>query len=108
MGGPIAENQECFYSLKNSDIRIHTLNDAKLSGAKALKAGWIDLWASSNIFFANISGIAPGDFEPINTFDTCKLYIAFSKETSSEIVDRLQTRLDEMKYDATFDRIKEK
>jgi len=82
-----------------------------LAGGKALKDGWVDLWASYNIFFLNISdqsGIKPEDFEPIYTFKTEKLYIAFSKGTSSDIVHRWQRRLDEMKNDGTFDRIEEK
>jgi len=96
---------------KNGFTNLQNFPTLLVGGGKALKEGWVDLWASYNIVYLNIpdqSGIKPEDFEPIYTFETNQLYIAFSKGTSSDIVDRWQTRLDEMKKDGTFDRIQEK
>ena len=74
---------------------------------KKLIAGRIDLWIIGDVMGmhkARKQGL--GDkIEKIFDIKTTQLYIAFSKETSDDVINKWQAALDELKADGTYDKI---
>jgi len=84
-------------------------NDAECY--KALVGGDVELVAGTSITMAQMArqaGVDPSDLKPVYSFKKSPLYIAFNKNTSTDIVKQWQDALDEMKRDGTFDEINER
>lgn len=123
--GPLSEIQMVLLKMPGNPISLESLDDARkynigsvagtsvsqylakrnfnvktvLTGAPAkLKAGEFDLWATTN---------PAGDFESIKagvgklevaySVSTTELYLAMNKETPDEVVQKLQSALDQMR-----------
>ncbi|MBF0240156.1 MAG: transporter substrate-binding domain-containing protein, partial [SAR324 cluster bacterium] len=72
---------------------------------KALAEGVVNLWVVNTLTSEHLiqqAELKPEKFEKVFELTSGNLFIAFSKDTSDEIVNRWQTRLDEMKQDGTF------
>lgn len=79
-----------------------------MSCARKLLEGRVDLWLDSNLSAHRIVrqlGHSPEEIEPVLTVKTSHLYIAFSRQTPREQVERWQEALNEMSRDGTFQRI---
>ncbi len=78
---------------------IYRTNSSKTT-AKMLMAGRIDLWAyEDRVAFHNLreQGDDPDDYEVLAVLEESYLYFAVQKETSDELVDRLQSALDKVR-----------
>jgi len=74
--------------------------------AKKLMAGQIDLWASGDPagrYLAKQEGIT--GLKTILRFDSVQLYLALNKEVPDEVVQKLQSALDEMRSEGLVDDI---
>ncbi len=85
------------------------LNDAECY--RALASGDVDLVVGSSETMAQMArqaGVDPSELKPVYSLRKTPLYIAFNKNTSTDIVKQWQDTLDEMKRDGTFDEINER
>ncbi len=89
-----------FTNLLVSENNIH--NPIKLA------SGEIDLWAQANASAVNEikkTKIPRDNFKVVHTYCENGLFIAFSKDTKQEIIDKWQDALDGMKKDGAYERI---
>ena len=78
---------------------------------RALAKKEVELVLGSNNTMAKMArqaGVDPTELEPVYSLRKTLLYIAFNKNTSTDIVKQWQNTLDEMKRDGTFDNINER
>lgn len=78
---------------------IYRTNSSKTT-SKMLAAGRIDLWAyESKVAFFNLreQGEDPDDYEVLRTLEQSHLYFAIQKDTSDELVNRMQAALDKVR-----------
>ncbi|WP_228550632.1 ABC transporter substrate-binding protein [Endozoicomonas sp. OPT23] len=101
VGGYKGDATAEFLKSKGIDV-IETALDKH--NAEKLAVGRIDLWASSR-FAAPYVAEAAGVEIPsaIYTFNSVDFYLALNLNTSDSIVSHLQSALDSMKKDGTFD-----
>lgn len=81
---------------------------ANAQNLKKLLAGRIDLWASSQgdvNATLSISGTDPSEIKEMFLFFQLYEYMAFSKTTSDETVQKWQKILDDIKSDGTYEKI---
>lgn len=81
------------------------------SNLKKLMSGRVDLWFYDSIGMLSVAeqvGVRPTDLELVLPVDEASAYIAFSKQTSKEIVTKWQTTLQAMKDDGVFYAISKK
>jgi len=81
------------------------------SNLKKLMSSRVDLWFYDNLGMPSIvksAGVNPADLELVLAIDEVSLYIAVSKQTSKEIVEKWQQALQSMKEDGTFYSISKK
>lgn len=79
-----------------------------LSCLRMVQAGRTDLWMTTNrgITAAALqAGVDPALFEKALTVRESYLYIAFSRDTSDEIVKQWRTTFENMQHDGTYERI---
>ncbi|HLA30673.1 MAG TPA: transporter substrate-binding domain-containing protein, partial [Pseudomonas sp.] len=98
-GNAIAE-----YLVEKGLQPITALRDQE--NAKKLMAGQIDLWASGDPagrYLAKQEGIT--GLKTILRFDSVQLYLALNKEVPDEVVQKLQSALDEMRSEGLVDDI---
>lgn len=139
MIGPVAVGTTNFYALKNSQLNINSIEDAKqakaigvyrssveeqlllergftniapsstpLLSAKQLMKQRIDLWCNANLTAPSIlaeAGASIDDVKSLYTISANHLYIAFSKGTPSEEIDKWKEALISIKADGTFAQI---
>ncbi|QYK10091.1 substrate-binding periplasmic protein [Shewanella mangrovisoli] len=139
MIGPVAVGTTNFYALKNSQLNISSIDDAKqakavgvyrssveeqllmehgltnlapsstpLLSAKQLMKRRIDLWCNANLTAPSIlaeAGASIDDVKSLYTISANHLYIAFSKGTPSEEIDKWKEALISIKADGTFAQI---
>ncbi|MFB2679905.1 substrate-binding periplasmic protein [Shewanella mangrovisoli] len=139
MIGPVAVGTTNFYALKNSQLNIRSIDDAKqakavgvyrssveeqllmehgltnlapsstpLLSAKQLMKRRIDLWCNANLTAPSIlaeAGASIDDVKSLYTISANHLYIAFSKGTPSEEIDKWKEALISIKADGTFAQI---
>lgn len=75
---------------------------------KKLVAGRIDLWItgeSDMLDYAKKEGVAPSELEEVFVVDTKKLSIAFSKQTSDDVIKKWQDAYDSMVKDGTIKKL---
>lgn len=78
------------------------------SNVKKLMAGRNDLWIAGEtegLLVAKQEGVDPAELESVYVVKEAKLYVAFSKDTSDEIVSAWQSAYDELKAEGVVDRI---
>jgi polar amino acid transport system substrate-binding protein len=98
-GDAIAE-----YLLENGLEPITVLRDQQ--NAKKLMAGQIDLWATGDPagrYLAKQEGVS--GLKTILRFDSAELYLALNKAVPDEVVQKLQTELDQMRSEGLVDDI---
>ncbi|MFB2777940.1 substrate-binding periplasmic protein [Shewanella mangrovisoli] len=139
MIGPVAVGTTNFYALKNNQLNIRSIDDAKqakaigvyrssveeqllmehgltnlapsstpLLSAKQLMKRRIDLWCNANLTAPSIlaeAGASIDDVKSLYTISANHLYIAFSKGTPSEEIDKWKEALISIKADGTFAQI---
>lgn len=79
-----------------------------INNIKHLQQANIDLWVSSDFnmpFLAREAGVPPDQLELAYAFHTVDNYIAFSKDTSRNVIRLWQMILDEMKSDGSYNEI---
>ncbi|MDX5372119.1 MAG: transporter substrate-binding domain-containing protein [Pseudomonadaceae bacterium] len=137
--GPILQGATRFYSLKSSNLRIDSLEDAARVGTLALPKQWYTYETLQRLGFTNLygvpgsrqmvtmlkhgrvkliatedltlreelasGGLAPEDVQAHLAFMRSDYYIAFSPQTSAELVARWQRELDGMRADGSLRRI---
>ena len=94
--------------LKQNNVTNLKLYPSDAECYRALKSGDVDLVVGTSETMAQMSrraGVDPSDLKPVYSLRKTPLYIAFSKNTSTDIVKQWQDMLDEMKRDGTFDEI---
>ncbi len=131
--GPLVENDWVVFKKANSSIKISSLEDLKKykvggykgdataeylksrginiietaldkHNAEKLAAGRIDLWAASRFAAPYVAETAGVELPAaIFTFKSVDLYLALNLNTSDSTISRLQSALDAMKQDGTFD-----
>ena len=78
---------------------------------KKLLFGRIDLWIAGDlegIFKAKKAGLDSSDIEIVYEIKTKEYYIAFSKDTPDEEIQKWQAALDAMRQDGTYQKILDK
>lgn len=73
-----------------------------------LAAGRIDLWAyeeSVALWLLSSHGQDPGDYDTYYVLDEGELHFAFHPDTPEEVIEELQTALDDIYADGTYDEI---
>ncbi|WP_339409175.1 substrate-binding periplasmic protein [Pseudomonas sp. EA_35y_Pfl2_R5] len=125
--GPIAEYQSVLVGLKGSSPQLDNLQQAKAyrigayqsaavsqylerqgftpnnalrdqENIRKLQRGQIDLWATSDPvwrFYAREQGV--DDLQTLLSFETSQLYLALNKDTPDEVIERLQSALEQMR-----------
>ena len=91
-----------------TNLKLYS-NDAECY--KALESGDVDLVVGSSktmVQMARQAGVDPSKLKPVYTLRKTPLYVAFNKNTSTDIVKQWQDALDEMKSDGTFEEINER
>jgi len=76
-----------------------------LSNLKKLMSGRVDLWFYDNLGMPSVAkhaGVDAKDLELAFAVDEVSIYIAISRQTSEEIVEKWQAALQTMKDDGTF------
>ena len=76
-----------------------------------LKRGRIDLWAyGENVAAWEIKaqGFDPNDYETVYVLNEKELYYAFHKETQNSVIRHLQSALDSLKVEGTYEEILDK
>lgn len=131
--GPLSEIQLVLLKMPGNPIELRSLEDARkysvgsvagtsvsqylekrgfgvkhvLSGAPAkLQAGEFDLWATTNPagdYEAGKAGI--GKLEVALSMSSTQLYLAMNKETPDEVVQQLQSTLDQMRKEGFIDKV---
>ncbi|MCX5973531.1 MAG: transporter substrate-binding domain-containing protein [Coprothermobacterota bacterium] len=104
--GPIGSYHDVLYARSGSGIVINNLEDAK-----KLVEGKVDLCAFTDTTAPEIlkeAGYSMDEIIPAYVIKTYEYYIAFSKDTSDEIVNDWRRSFEEMKTDGTFDKISKK
>jgi len=79
-----------------------------LSNIHHLLEGSLDLWVSSDFnmpYQARQAGVDPDRLELVFPFKKVENYIAFSRKTPDEVVQRWQRTLDAIKQDGTYERL---
>lgn len=82
-----------------------------ISNIKRIVEGNLDLWVSSDFnmpFLARQAGVNPNQLELVYAFRKVFNYIAFSLQTSDDIVNLWRQTLDEIKTDGTYTMLSEK
>lgn len=75
------------------------------SNVRKLVSGRVDLWYFHSVGAPRVAieaDVDPNEIEAVYTHQQSVSYIAISKKTASEVVQRWQTTLDDMKADGTF------
>ncbi|MDO9577269.1 MAG: transporter substrate-binding domain-containing protein [Candidatus Cloacimonadales bacterium] len=137
--GPIGSDEYIFYALKDSDLKLESLEEAKKIGTiavvkhdarqqflqkngltnlllfdddtacyKALKDGKVNLVVGSKITMpqmAKSAGIEPAMLNAVYSLQKTPFYIAFSKNTSPQMVKNWQDALDTIKGNGKYDAI---
>ncbi|HZX18176.1 MAG TPA: transporter substrate-binding domain-containing protein [Pseudomonas sp.] len=125
--GPIAQYQSVLVGLKGSSPQLDNLEQAKAyrvgayqsaavsqhlerlgfipqnalrdqENIRKLQRGQIDLWATSDPvwrFYAKEQGA--DDLQTLLSFETSQLYLALNKDTPDEVIERLQSALEQMR-----------
>jgi ABC-type amino acid transport substrate-binding protein len=78
---------------------------------KKLLIGRIDLWIAGDlegIYKAKKAGLDSSDIEIVYEIKTKEYYIAFSKDTPDEEIQKWQAALDAMRQDGTYEKILDK
>jgi polar amino acid transport system substrate-binding protein len=131
--GPLSEIQLVLLKIPGNPITLNSLDDARtyrvgsvagtsvsqyltqrnftvknvLSNAPAkLQAGEFDLWATTNPagnYEAGKAGI--GKLEVAFAISSTQLYLAMNKETPDEVVQKLQSALDQMRKEGFIDQV---
>lgn len=131
--GPLSEIQLVLLKKPGSSIVLHSLDDARkysigavsgtsvsqylakrnfntknvLSGAPGkLQAGEFDLWATTNPagnYESSKAGV--GRLEVAFSISSTQLYLAMNKETPDEVVQTLQSTLDQMRKEGFIDQV---
>jgi polar amino acid transport system substrate-binding protein len=94
-------------------LGFKNLKSSKLPkyNAKGLVEGKLDLCAFTDMTAPEIltdAGYSMDEIVPAYVINTYEFYIAFSKETPDEIVNKWRQSFDEMKKDGSFDKISKK
>lgn len=94
-------------------LGFKNLKSSKLpkDNAKSLVEGKLDLCAFTDMTAPEIlkdAGYSMDDIVPAYVIKTYEFYIAFSKETPDETVNKWRQSFDEMKKDGSFDKISKK
>lgn len=79
--------------------------DRRFSLPRMLQAGRIDLWLTGDptaVHMARMAGVNPANLKQAMVVMTQELYIAFSRATPDEMVDRWQRVLNQIKFDGTY------
>ena len=82
-----------------------------VSNLKKLMSGRVDLWLFSNLGVKRIAkqiGVDLDELELVLPFKDYYAYIAISKGTSRDVVNRWREVLDELKQEGTFEKISQK
>jgi len=82
-----------------------------ISNIRHLLQGNIDLWVSSDFnmpYLAKQAGISPALLRCVYAFQKVDNYIAFSRQTSDDVVEKWQCILDEIIRDGTYERLNQK
>lgn len=82
-----------------------------ISNIKRIMEGKLDLWVSSDFnmhYLTQQAGVEPDRLELVFAFRNVNNYIAFSIQTSDDIVNIWQRTLDEIKRDGTYKRVSKK
>lgn len=82
-----------------------------VSNLKKLISGRVDLWLYDNLGMPGVAkkaGVDPGNIDLVLSIDEVSLYIAVSKQTSDEMVERWRDTFRNMKDDGTFYAISKK
>jgi len=80
--------------------------NSALSSIRMLQNRRVDFWLTSNrgiLATSEQAGLEPDLFTKALSIKKVYLYIAFSKKTSNEVVEKWQAVLDEMKRDGTYE-----
>ncbi len=80
-------------------------SNSPASNLRKLMAGRVDLWLYDNVGMLNLAGqlgIDPAELEMVLPFTSLQSYVAISKTTPQEIVDRWQAAFMSMVKDGTF------
>ncbi|MBA1274162.1 substrate-binding periplasmic protein [Stutzerimonas azotifigens] len=131
--GPLSEIQLVLLKKPGNPIVLHSLDDARkysigsvdgtsvsqylakrnfdvknvLSGAPTkLQAGEFDLWATTNPagqYESSKAGV--GRLEVAFSISSTQLYLAMNKETPDEVVQKLQSTLDQMRKEGFIDQV---
>lgn len=131
--GPLSEIQLVLLKMPGSPIVLNNLDDARkysigsvagtsvsqylakrnfevksvLSGAPArLQAGEFDLWATTNPagnFESNKAGV--GRLEVAYSISSTQLYLAMNKQTPDDVVQKLQSALDQMRKEGFINQV---
>ena len=83
-------------------------SNSPASNLKKLMSGRVDLWLFDNLGMPDLarqSGVDPSQLELVLPFKSYQSYVAISRQTSEEVVERWQTAFRSMVQDGTFDRI---
>jgi polar amino acid transport system substrate-binding protein len=81
------------------------------SNLKKLLSGRVDLWLYDSLGMPKVAeqvGVDTAELELVFPLNEVSLYVAFSKGTPEEIVEKWQKTLDDMKRDKTFEFISKK
>jgi polar amino acid transport system substrate-binding protein len=77
-----------------------------IGNVRHLIQGSIDLWVSSDFnmpYLVEQAGFNPDQLEHVYAFRDVDNYIAFSKQTSDDLIEKWQVTLDEIKKDGTYE-----
>jgi polar amino acid transport system substrate-binding protein len=77
-----------------------------IANIRHLMQGNIDLWVSSDLnmpYLVQKAGVNPDLLELVYPFQRVKNHIAFSMQTSDDLIDRWQQILDAIKEDGTYE-----
>ncbi len=91
-----------------TNLKLYS-NDAECY--RALENGDVELVVGTSITMVQMArqaGVDPSDLKPVYSLKKSPLYVAFNKNTSTDIVKQWQDALDEMKSDGTFEEINER
>jgi len=136
--GPLVENNWVLFAKKGSGLKISSLEEAKqykvgayigdaftnhleaegfklqltpndAVNAKKLAAGRIDLWASGHLlgpYNAKLQGVT--GLEPVFVVKKTVMSLAFNKAVPDDVINQLNTALEELKASGAIEKIKDK